>query len=34
MFTVFGVAYSFGEFFGPMADEFGTDRSETRCSSP
>ncbi len=29
MFTVFGVAYSFGEFFGPMADEFGTDRSET-----
>lgn len=29
MFTVFGVAYSFGEFFGPMADEFGTSRSET-----
>lgn len=29
MGTVFGVAYSFGEFFGPMADEFGTDRSET-----
>lgn len=29
MFTVFGVAYSFGEFFGPMADEFGTDRSAT-----
>ena len=29
MFTVFGAAYSFGEFFGPMADEFGTDRSET-----
>ena len=29
MFTVFGVAYSFGEFFGPMADEFDTDRSET-----
>jgi len=29
MFTVFGVAHSFGEFFGPMADEFGTDRSET-----
>ena len=29
MFTVFGVAYSFGEFFGPMADEFGTSRSAT-----
>lgn len=29
MFTVFGVAYSFGEFFGPMADEFDTSRSET-----
>lgn len=29
LFTVFGVAYSFGEFFGPMADEFGTSRSET-----
>lgn len=29
MFTVFGVAYSFGEFFGPMADEFGTNRSAT-----
>ena len=29
MGTVFGVAYSFGAFFGPMADEFGTDRSET-----
>ena len=29
MFTVFGVAYSFGEFFGPMADEFGTSRSQT-----
>lgn len=29
MFTVFGVAYSFGEFFGPMAEEFDTDRSET-----
>lgn len=29
MFTVFGVAYSFGEFFGPMADEFGTTRSAT-----
>ena len=28
-FTVFGVAYSFGEFFGPMADEFGTDRTQT-----
>ncbi|MEM9522241.1 MAG: MFS transporter [Actinomycetota bacterium] len=29
LFTVFGVAYSFGEFFGPMADEFGSDRSAT-----
>ncbi|MEM9465171.1 MAG: MFS transporter [Actinomycetota bacterium] len=29
LFTVFGVAYSFGEFFGPMADEFGTNRSQT-----
>jgi len=29
MFTVFGVAYSFGEFFGPMADEFDTSRSAT-----
>ncbi len=28
-FTVFGVAYSFGAFFKPMADEFGTDRSTT-----
>lgn len=26
MFTVFGVAYSFGSFFRPMADEFGQDR--------
>ncbi len=26
-FTVFGVAYSFGSFFGPMADEFGSPRS-------
>ena len=26
-FTVFGVAYSFGSFFGPMADEFGSSRS-------
>lgn len=25
-FTVFGVAYSFGSFFRPMADEFGSDR--------
>ena len=25
-FTVFGVAYSFGSFFRPMADEFGADR--------
>ncbi len=29
MFTVFGVAYSFGSFFGPMADEFGSDRGGT-----
>ncbi|MEZ5411535.1 MAG: MFS transporter [Acidimicrobiales bacterium] len=28
-FTVFGVTYSFGAFFKPMADEFGTDRSTT-----
>ncbi len=28
-FTVFGVAYSFGAFFGPMAEEFGADRSAT-----
>ena len=28
-FTVFGVAYSFGAFFGPMAEEFGSDRSAT-----
>ena len=28
-FTVFGVAYSFGSFFGPMADEFGSARSAT-----
>ena len=28
-FTVFGVAYSFGSFFGPMADEFASDRSRT-----
>ncbi|MCA1696472.1 MAG: hypothetical protein LC749_18085, partial [Actinobacteria bacterium] len=27
MFTVFGVAYSFGEFFRPMAREFGAGRS-------
>ncbi|MEM7274541.1 MAG: MFS transporter [Actinomycetota bacterium] len=27
-FTVFGVAYSFAPFFGPMADEFGGERSE------
>jgi MFS family permease len=26
-FTVFGVAYSFGAFFVPMADEFGSPRS-------
>ncbi|MEL6985576.1 MAG: MFS transporter, partial [Actinomycetota bacterium] len=25
-FTVFGVAYSFGSFFVPMADEFGSPR--------
>ena len=29
MFTVFGVAYSFGSFFGPMAKEFGASRSAT-----
>lgn len=28
-FTVFGVAYSFGSFFGPMADEFGSNRGAT-----
>ncbi len=28
-FTVFGVAYSFGAFFVPMADEFGSARSTT-----
>ena len=28
-FTAFGVAYSFGSFFGPMAVEFGSDRSAT-----
>ena len=28
-FTGFGVAYSFGAFFGPMADEFGSDRGAT-----
>ncbi|MDH3680542.1 MAG: MFS transporter [Acidimicrobiia bacterium] len=28
-FTVFGVSYSFGAFFGPMADEFGSDRGTT-----
>lgn len=29
MFTVFGVAYSFGAFFGPMAEEFGSGRGAT-----
>lgn len=29
LFTVFGVAYSFGEFFGPMEQEFGSTRSAT-----
>jgi len=29
MFTVFGVAYSFGAFFDPMAREFGTGRGAT-----
>lgn len=29
MATVFGVVYSFGAFFNPMADEFGTGRSAT-----
>ncbi len=28
-FTVFGIAYSFGAFFTPMADEFGADSSAT-----
>lgn len=28
-FTVFGVAYSFGAFFGPMADEFGAGSGAT-----
>ena len=28
-FTSFGVVYSFGAFFRPMADEFGSDRSAT-----
>lgn len=28
-FTVFGVAYSFGAFFKPMADEFGSGRGAT-----
>lgn len=28
-FTVFGIAYSFGAFFTPMADEFGTDSAAT-----
>ena len=29
MFTAFGIAYSFGAFFGPMADEFGSGRGAT-----
>ncbi len=29
MFAVFGVAYSFGAFFTPMSDEFGSGRSAT-----
>lgn len=29
MFATFGVAYSFGAFFGPMADELGSGRSAT-----
>lgn len=29
MFTVFGVAYSFGSFFVPMAEEFGASRTAT-----
>jgi MFS family permease len=28
-FTAFGVVYSFGAFFRPMADEFGSERSAT-----
>lgn len=29
LYTIFGVAYSFGGFFGPMADEFGSERGAT-----
>jgi MFS family permease len=29
MFVVYGVAYSFGAFFGPMAAAFGADRTST-----
>ena len=29
MFTAFGIAYSFGAFFEPMADEFGSGRGAT-----
>jgi MFS family permease len=29
MFTAFGIAYSFGAFLGPMADEFGASRGAT-----
>ncbi len=29
MFTAFGIAYSFGAFLGPMADEFGASRGTT-----
>jgi|YelNatPaOPRAMG01_1025707.scaffolds.fasta_scaffold04142_8 MFS family permease len=29
MFTVYGIAYSFGAFFKPMAADFGADRSRT-----
>jgi hypothetical protein len=34
MFTVFGVAYSFGVFFDPMAREFGSGRAATAPCSP
>src|SRR5215472_14002208 len=29
MFAVYGIAYSFGAFFKPMAAEFGAPRSQT-----
>ena len=33
MFTAFGIAYSFGAFFEPMADEFGSGRGATSVFS-